>query len=83
MIVIDRVREIALKTLYEIDVNGAYSNIVLDEQLNLARRKDVIQDIQNKDISFISELVYGTVSWKLTLDEVIKKYSKTSGKESL
>ena len=76
MIVIDRVREIALKTLYEIDVNGAYSNIVLDEQLNLARRKDVIQDIQNKDISFISELVYGTVSWKLTLDEVIKKYSK-------
>ncbi len=70
---IDKAREIALKTLYEIDINGAYSNIVLDEQLNQARKKG---SIQNKDIGFISELVYGTISWKLTVDEVIKRYSK-------
>lgn len=69
---IDKPREIALKTLYEIDKNGAYSNIVLDEALKQARKEN---SINPKDIGFISELVYGTVSWKLTLDEVIKKYS--------
>ena len=31
---IDKVREIALKVLYEVDKNEAYSNIALDEALN-------------------------------------------------
>lgn len=70
---IDKVREIALKVLYEVDKNEAYSNIALDEALNKVRKSS--QKITNKDIGFISELVYGTISWQLTLDEIIKKYS--------
>ena len=30
---IDKAREIALKTIYKIDVENAYSNLVLDEML--------------------------------------------------
>lgn len=70
---IDKVREIALKVLYEVDKNEAYSNIALDEALKKARKME--QKITSKDIGFISELVYGTISWQLTLDEIIKKYS--------
>lgn len=70
---IDKPREIALKVLYEVDKNEAYSNIALDEALKQARKTS--QKINNKDIGFISEIVYGTVSWRLTIDEVIKKYS--------
>lgn len=70
---IDKVREIALKILYDIDKNDAYSNIALGKALKEARRSST--NITQKDIGFISEIVYGTVSWKLTIDEIIKKYS--------
>ena len=68
---IDNIRELALKSLYKIDTENAYSNIVLDEVLNKNREK-----INNRDIGFISELVYGVTTWKLTLDCIIQKYSK-------
>ena len=67
----DIVREIALKTLYKIDKEEAYSNIALDE--NIRENKNKLDD---RDIGFISEIVYGVTSWKLTIDEIIKKYSK-------
>lgn len=70
---IDKVRQMALRVLYEVDENGAYSNIALDEMLQHARREN--KEINSKDIGFISEIVYGTISWKLTIDEIIKKYS--------
>ena len=31
--------------------------------------------MDKRDIGFISEIVYGTITWKLTIDEIIKKYS--------
>lgn len=31
--------------------------------------------LDNRDIGFISELTYGVITWKLTIDEIIKKYS--------
>ena len=68
---IDKTREIALKILYKIDKEKAYSNIVLNENIRKNRKK-----IQDRDISLISEIVYGTTTWKLTIDEIIKKYSK-------
>lgn len=71
---IDKIREIALKVLYEVDQNKAYSNIALEEALKLARKTS--QKIDGKDIGFISEIVYGTISWQLTIDEIIKKHSK-------
>ena len=68
---VDKAREIALKILYRIDKENAYSNIVLNEVLNENRKK-----LTPKDIGLISEIIYGVTTWRLTLDETIKKYSK-------
>ena len=62
-------RKLALEALYKIDKEEAYSNIVLDELLNKNRNA-----LSEKDINFISELVYGVTTWKLTLDTIIQKY---------
>ena len=70
---IDVVREVALKALYKIDKEEAYSNIALDEIIKENKNKN---KLDNRDIGFISEIVYGVTSWKLTIDEIIKKYSK-------
>ncbi len=70
---VDKIREVILKTLYEINCNEAYSNIALDKQLKQAKKEKI--KIDKRDVGFISEIVYGTVSWKLTIDEIIKKYS--------
>ena len=67
----DKVRETALKALYKIDEKEAYSNIALDEIIKENRNK-----LEERDIGFISEIVYGVTTWKLTIDEIIKKYSK-------
>lgn len=69
-IMIDKVREVALKTLYKIDKERAYSNIALDEMIKL--NSNILKD---KDVGLISEIVYGVTTWRLTLDEIIKKYS--------
>lgn len=68
---IDKVREIALKILYKIDKGEGYSNISLNEVIR--ENKDILN---RKDISFISEIVYGVTTWRLTLDEIIKLHSK-------
>lgn len=68
---IDKAREIVLKALYKIDKEQAYSNIVLNDEIKQNRNK-----INDKDIGLISEIVYGVTTWKLTIDEIIKKYSK-------
>ena len=68
---INKPREIALKVLYNIEQNNLYSNIILNKMLNQNKK-----ELTNKDIAFITELVYGITYWKLTLDEIIKKYSK-------
>lgn len=68
---IDFARNIALNCLYKIDEENGYSNIVLDEYLNKYREK-----LNKKDINLISEIVYGTVTWKLTIDTILQKYSK-------
>ena len=68
---IDIARNIALKIIYEVNSKQAYSNIVLDKYINENRNK-----LSNIDINFISELVYGVITWKLTLEYIIQKYSK-------
>lgn len=67
---VDKTREIALKILYKIDKEKAYSNLVLDEMLKQNKNK-----IDERDIGLISEIVYGVTTWRLTIDEIIKKYS--------
>ena len=73
---VDRVREIALKALYNIDKEESYSNIELDREIK--NNKNILTE---KDVGLISEIVYGVTSWKLTLDEIIKKYSKVKLKK--
>ena len=66
---INKAREIALKVLYKVEKEDAYSNIALNQLLKENK------NIDERDVGLISELVYGTITWKLTLDEIIKKYS--------
>ena len=68
---VDRAREVALKILYKIDKDEAYSNILLNDMIN--RNKEILN---KKDIALISEIVYGVTTWRLTIDKIIKKHSK-------
>ncbi len=68
---IDKTREIALKITHKIEQDSAYSNIILNDYINKNKA-----DLTSKDIGLISELTYGITTWKLTLDEIIKKHSK-------
>ena len=61
-------RIIALKTLYEIEKNDAYSNIALKKAL-------ANPQIKPQDKAFIANLVYGSVKYKLRLDYIIAKFS--------
>ena len=63
-------REIALHILYDIEYNGAYSNIALK---NTFLKNN---DLSNLDKAFITRLVYGVVSMKLNLEYIISKNSK-------
>lgn len=67
---VDKARELALKILYKIEKEDSYSNIILNEMIKENKTK-----LNEKDIGLISEIVYGTTSWKLTIDEIIKKHS--------
>ncbi len=65
----DAVRETALKTLYETDINGAYSNIALKNAL-------AGENFSDRDRAFVTSLVYGVIDKEITLDHVIGQYSK-------
>lgn len=67
---VDFARELAIKILYKIEENEGYSNLVLDEYLQKERQK-----LNEKDIGLISEIVYGTVTWKLSIDTILQKHS--------
>ena len=67
---VDLAREIAWKAMYQIEKESAYSNIALDGLLTQYQDR-----LSPKDVGFISEIVYGSLTWKLSLDAVIAKYS--------
>lgn len=71
---IDLPREVALKIIYEINEKGAYSNISVNKYLEGYTLKDV-------DRGFITELVYGTVKWRLALDFIIEQFSSVKLKK--
>jgi 16S rRNA (cytosine967-C5)-methyltransferase len=61
-------RELAITVLYKIEVGEAYSNTALDKELDKS-------DLNQADKGLASELVYGVLTWKITLDAIIKRYS--------
>lgn len=61
-------REAALLALYEIEYAGTYSNMAVKEA--------AIKVEDGRDKGLVTQLVYGTVRMKLTLDYIISRYSK-------
>jgi len=70
----DLPREIALKILYDINEKGAYSNIALSRELS----DGVVRPL---DRAFITEMVYGVLKWKLTIDWIISRFSSLKMKK--
>lgn len=66
----DKPRELALKALVKLEQEKSYTNLLLDELFHQYGK-----ELTDKDIGFISELVYGVTTWKLTLDEIIRFHS--------
>ncbi|MGN1129912.1 MAG: 16S rRNA (cytosine(967)-C(5))-methyltransferase RsmB, partial [Ruminococcus sp.] len=62
-------RNVAYNVLLDIEQNGAYSALAL----NKAIKKN---NLNRLDSAFVSALVYGVLERKLTLDYIIKQYSK-------
>nr|MCR4719656.1 16S rRNA (cytosine(967)-C(5))-methyltransferase RsmB [Bacillota bacterium] len=60
-------REKALLALYDVFYKGTYSNLAVKDYLK--------GDMQEVDKGFVTQLVYGTVRYKLTLDYIIGKNS--------
>lgn len=61
-------RDTALKILYEIDKNGAYTGAEIKKRFSNC-------DISQSDKSLATELVYGVVKNRTRLDYIVSKYS--------
>lgn len=66
----DIARQTAYELLLKTELSGAYSNIALDAVLEKSKLKP-------KDRAFVTALFYGVLERKLTLDYIIRAYSKT------
>lgn len=62
-------RQLALKVLYEVDKENAFTGIELKKHLSAS-------DLSGVDKAFATELVYGVVKNRTRLDYIISKYSK-------
>lgn len=66
----DKARFVAVSTLYDIETQGAYSNI----KSNSYFRE---YDLSSIDRAFATEIIYGTIRWKLKIDYCIQKFTMT------
>jgi 16S rRNA (cytosine967-C5)-methyltransferase len=62
-------RELAVKILDRVLNEGAYSNIVLSKELNES-------ELSDKDKALLTEIVYGVLRRKKTLDIIISNFVK-------
>lgn len=62
-------RNLAFKILLKTEQDNAYSNLALNNAIKE-------NNLSKLDASFVSALVYGVIERKLTLDYIIKQYSK-------
>ena len=62
-------RTLAVRALLRV-AEGGFSNIVLDALLSGAH-------IEHRDKAFVSALFYGVLERRITLDKILKKYSRT------
>jgi 16S rRNA (cytosine967-C5)-methyltransferase len=66
----DKARFVAVSTLYDMEVKKSYSNIKLNEYF-------IKYDLNSLDRSFATEILYGTIRWKLKIDYLIQKNIST------
>ncbi len=71
---IDVARETALKILYDISENAAYSNISVNRYLESVELREL-------DRAFATELAYGTVKWLIEIDYIIDRFSSVKLKK--
>lgn len=64
------IRKIIVEILDEVFFRGAYSNIELNKRLNNS-------DIDSKDKALITEIVYGTIKYKKTIDTILGSFVKS------
>lgn len=71
---LDIARETALKILYDVSENSAYSNIAVNKYLES-------RGLSNIDRAFATELAYGTIKWLIEIDYIIDKFSSVKLKK--
>ncbi len=62
-----KIREVALQIINQVLNEGAYSNLLLNETINQ-------NDFNQNDIGLLTELLYGTIQYKMTLDYYLSNY---------
>lgn len=62
-------RKIAAKIIYDIEINGAYTNIALTKAFD---QTDGLSSVEKR---LVSELVHGVTERRITLDYIISKFS--------
>ncbi|WP_017753679.1 16S rRNA (cytosine(967)-C(5))-methyltransferase RsmB [Calidifontibacillus oryziterrae] len=67
------VREVALDSLIQIEKNQAYSNLLLNQMIQKS-------NLASKDIGLLTEIVYGTIQRRLTLDYFLQPFIRNSKK---
>lgn len=65
----DIARLIAVKTLFDIEVKKSFSNIKLNQYFRQYNPEPI-------DRAFATEILYGTIRWKLKIDYIIQKFSR-------
>jgi 16S rRNA (cytosine967-C5)-methyltransferase len=65
----DNSRKIALNVVEEVLDKGAYSNIILGNKLNKSRLDD-------RDKALVTEIVYGTLKYKYSIDVILGSFLK-------
>jgi len=63
-------RELALDVLTKVEKNQSYSNIQLNHSIEKA-------SLSRKDISFATEIIYGTIQHLNTIDWILQPFLKT------
>lgn len=64
-----KVREVALDILLQIEKNQAYSNLLLNQSIKK-------ENVNEKDVGLLTEIVYGTIQRKNTLDYYLTHFVK-------
>lgn len=66
----DNARKVAVDILQTIFDKGGYSNIVLNNRFSKVQLED-------RDKGLVTEIVYGTIKYKYTIDKILEKFLKS------